>query len=41
MSAPDKFTEYFQKGQDVLKMLTVKDEIYPSTLTSKTPQLTC
>ena len=30
MSAPNKFTEYFQNGQDVFKMLlTVKDEIYP------------
>jgi arabinosaccharide transport system substrate-binding protein len=41
MSAPNKFTEYFQNGQDVFKMLlTVKDEIYPVTLTDKTPDLT-
>jgi len=41
MSAPNKFTEYFQNGQDVFKMLlTVKDEIYPVTLTSKTPDVT-
>jgi arabinosaccharide transport system substrate-binding protein len=41
MSAPNKFTEYFQNGQDVFKMLlNVKDEIYPVTLTSKTPDVT-
>jgi len=41
MSAPNKFTEYFQNGDGVFKMLLqVKDEIYPVTLTSKTPDLT-
>ncbi|HTO23398.1 MAG TPA: extracellular solute-binding protein [Spirochaetia bacterium] len=41
MSAPNKFTEYFQNGDDVFKMLLqVKDEIYPVTLTAKTPDLT-
>lgn len=38
MSAPNKFTEYFQNGPDLFKMLlTVKDEIYPVTITTKTP----
>ena len=40
MSAPNKFTEYFQ-NENVFKMLlTVKDEIYPVTLTAKTSDLT-
>ena len=41
MAAPNKFTEYFQNGDNVFKMLlTVKDEIYPVTLTEKTPDAT-
>ena len=41
MSAPNKFTEYFQNGDGLFKMLlAVKDEIYPVTLTSKTPDAT-
>ncbi|MGA2379465.1 MAG: extracellular solute-binding protein [Spirochaetia bacterium] len=38
MSAPNKFTEFFQNGQDLFKMLLkVKDEIYPVTITTQTP----
>ena len=40
MSAPNKFTEYFQNDNIFKMLLTVKDEIYPVTLTSKTPDLT-
>jgi arabinosaccharide transport system substrate-binding protein len=41
MTAPNKFTEYFQNGSDLFKMLlNVKDEIYPVTLTSQTPDAT-
>jgi arabinosaccharide transport system substrate-binding protein len=41
MAAPNKFTEYFQNGDNVFKMLLlVKDEIYPVTLTEKTPDAT-
>jgi arabinosaccharide transport system substrate-binding protein len=40
LSAPNKFTEYFQNGEDLFKMLlTVKDEIYPVTITTKTPDI--
>jgi arabinosaccharide transport system substrate-binding protein len=40
MSAPNKFTEYFQNDNIFKMLLTVKDEIYPVTLTEKTPDLT-
>jgi arabinosaccharide transport system substrate-binding protein len=40
MSAPNKFTEYFQNDNIFKMLLTVKDEIYPVTLTDKTPDAT-
>jgi arabinosaccharide transport system substrate-binding protein len=40
MSAPNKFTEYFQNESVFKMLLAVKDEIYPVTLTSKTSDLT-
>ena len=40
MSAPNKFTEFFQNDSVFKMLLNVKDEIYPVTLTEKTSDLT-
>jgi arabinosaccharide transport system substrate-binding protein len=37
MNAPNKFTQYFQNENIFKILLQVKDEIYPVTLTDKTP----
>ena len=37
MNAPNKFTRYFQNENIFKILLQVKDEIYPVTLTAKTP----